>query len=133
MSTRSTIRFQHAGEESITIYQQFDSYIQYTIPKLQAFMEWNKEIKSVRFTATNFIFWAKYKDMQDEAEHNGTSPEILFDGLMARIGYYITTNEHTNEQYYYVVDLEKKTITVDDHVFGFDELVTEAQLKRLDR
>ena len=143
MSTRSTIQF-HYGNSKATIYKHFDGYPTNMIPLLQEFLAWNKDRnEDPGYAAANFCFWAKFKDLIEQAERsiNNTAEETLSLfrlGDDCLTGYGVTNNDHNDEEWFYRIDAEKEIIHVTtgsrDRKFrvGFTAKKSLKQLKKME-
>ena len=120
MSTRSLITFKNE-EGVIQIYKHWDGYPETTIEELQSFLKWNGHRNDdLSYTVANYCHWYKSRyakpqeditkiDTNDHAHTGiGIQPTPIMSGKKAY--------EEMNAEYFYVVDLEHKTI---------DEEVTE--------
>ena len=120
MSTRSLITFKNE-EGVIQIYKHWDGYPETTIEELQSFLKWNGHRNDdLSYTVANYCHWYKSRyakpqeditkiDTNDHAHTGiGIQPTPIMNGKKAY--------EEMNAEYFYVVDLEHKTI---------DEEVTE--------
>ena len=132
MSTRSIITFK-LGDEILQVYKHWDGHPETTVPELQKFLKWNGHRNDdLSYTMANYCYWHKnmtfeeqkeqfkdkmnepfYKDFfkgQDTSAHTGLGV------LPNKVMNYKQASEEYNAEYFYVVDLDHKTI---------DEEVTE--------
>ena len=76
MGTRGVITFVLDGQTK-SVYQHWDSYESYTIPKLQAFLRWNKSRNNqLDYTVANFIFYSKMTDYLQQTHEKPTITNI---------------------------------------------------------
>lgn len=97
MSTRCQIEFR-AGSQRRTVYRHWDGYPKAVLPDLRAFLQWSVRGSDVEYVSANFLFWSK-RDFGENYE---------------QFGFGICTNDalHGDIEYYYVVDLVTRQITV---------------------
>jgi|DEB0MinimDraft_3_1074331.scaffolds.fasta_scaffold12717_6 hypothetical protein len=76
MGTRGVITFVLDGQTK-SVYQHWDSYESYTIPKLQAFLRWNQSRNTdLHYTVANFIFYSKMTDYLQQTHEKPTITNI---------------------------------------------------------
>ena len=156
MSTRSTIQFKQ-GEEKATIYKHWDGYPSNIVPMMQEFVKWNKGANDVSYTTANFIFWAKYTELVEAAKSGAkemndragkpTPPSDEIYMIQAKflcqedctLGYGVTGNTHNDEEWFYIIDADKKKIIIrrnrDRKQFsiGFNSKPTQARLEAMEQ
>ena len=132
MGTRSIITFKNE-EGVIQVYKHWDGYPETTVPELQQFLKWNgKRNDQLDYTMANYCYWHKNMTFEEQKEcHKDQMKESFYKNFFkgtdtsAHTGLGILPNkvinfkqasEEYNAEYFYVVDLDHKTI---------DEEVTE--------
>jgi hypothetical protein len=131
MGTRSIITFK-SEEGILQVYKHWDGYPDTTVPELQEFLKWNGHRNNdVSYTMANYVYWHKnmtfeeqkkqYKDRDDkdllEWIKSGNSCAHTGLGILPnKVMNFRQASEEHNAEYFYVVDLDQKTI---------DEEVTE--------
>ena len=133
MGTRSIITFK-SEEGVIQVYKHWDGYPDTTVPELQEFLKWNGHRNDdLTYTMANYCYWHKdtnfksqvesYKDrkgseadMKSFLEGHDTCQHTGLGILPNKVMNFRQASEEHNAEYFYVVDLDQKTI---------DEEVTE--------
>ena len=137
MSTRSIITFK-SEEGIVQVYKHWDGYPDTTVPELQEFLKWNGHRNDdLTYTMANYCYWFKTKTFAEQKEsmaerqkvdgkkdsfyedfmksHN-TSAHTGLGILPNKVMNFKQASDEYNAEYFYVVDLDQKTI---------DEEVTE--------
>ena len=132
MGTRSIITFK-SEEGILQVYKQWDGYTETTIPELQKFLKWNGHRNDdLSYTMANYVHWHKMTNFNDQIEmyrdgktdkevndfiKSGNSCQHTGLGILPnKVMNFKQASEEYNAEYFYIVDLEHKTI---------DEEVTE--------
>ena len=132
MSTRSIITFK-SEEGILQVYKHWDGYPDTTVPELQKFLKWNGHRNDdLSYTMANYCYWHKMTNFNDQIEvygdgktdkevndfvESGNSCQHTGLGVLPnKVMNFRQASEEYNAEYFYVVDLEHKTI---------DEEVTE--------
>jgi len=133
MGTRSIITFK-SEEGIVQVYKHWDGYPDTTVPELQEFLKWNGHRNDdLSYTMANYCYWHKDKSFKSQVEaykdRKGSEADMKYflEGhdtcqhtglgiLPEKVMNFKQASEEYNAEYFYVVDLEHKTI---------DEEVTE--------
>ena len=133
MGTRSIITFK-SEEGIVQVYKHWDGYPDTTVPELQEFLKWNGHRNDdLSYTMANYCYWHKDKSFKEQVEaykdRKGSEADMKYflEGhdtcqhtglgiLPNKVMNFKQASEEYNAEYFYVVDLEHKTI---------DEEVTE--------
>ena len=132
MSTRSIITFK-SEEGILQVYKHWDGYPDTTVPELQKFLKWNgNRNDDLTYTMANYVHWHKMTNFNDQIEmyrdgktdkevndfiKSGNSCQHTGLGILPnKVMNFKQASEEYNAEYFYIVDLEHKTI---------DEEVTE--------
>ena len=133
MGTRSIITFK-SEEGIVQVYKHWDGYPDTTVPELQEFLKWNGHRNDdLTYTMANYCYWYKDKsfqqqvdsykdrkgsvgDMKNFLEGHDTCQHTGLGILPEKVMNFKQASEEYNAEYFYVVDLDQKTI---------DEEVTE--------
>lgn len=110
MSTRCNILVRD-GEEELWFYRHSDGYPEGAMPLLQEFMEYVKS-GAIRDNISQASGWLVYLGAKEYGLHD---PDKI-DGFSGwKVGSIEpTTGQHGDIEYLYVIDLDKKTITIKD-------------------
>jgi len=132
MGTRSIITFK-SEEGILQVYKHWDGYPDTTVPELQKFLKWNGHRNDdLSYTMANYVHWHKMTNFNDQIEmyrdgktdkevndfiKSGNSCQHTGLGILPnKVMNFKQASEEYNAEYFYIVDLEHKTI---------DEEVTE--------
>ena len=131
MSTRSIITFK-SEEGIVQVYKHWDGYPDTTVPELQEFLKWNGHRNDdLTYTMANYCYWFKTKTFAEQKESMAERQKVdgkkdsFYEDFMkshntsAHTGLGVLPNkvmnakqasEEYNAEYFYVVDLDQKTI-----------------------
>jgi len=127
MGTRSIITFK-SEEGTVQVYKHWDGYPDTTVPELQEFLKWNGHRNDdLSYTMANYCYWHKDKSFKEQVkaykDRKGSEADMKYflEGhdtcqhtglgvLPNKVMNFKQASEEYNAEYFYVVDLEHKTI-----------------------
>lgn len=151
MSTRCIIRFEDE-REGFFVYKHWDGYPTNIVPLIQNFLRWDKgRNNDLSYTVPNFITYEKLDSKIQTSESTELLCEVLeksvsYDSLHTGIGLVNDFNPDDGENWenwYYVVNLDKHTISVyitaswnkpctRIATIGFNDEMKDVELKKLE-
>lgn len=129
MSTRCNVLIKDKYDEQ-WFYRHSDGYPSVTAESLKTFVGWVNEGR-IRNNVCQGSGWliilgnVEYSDMNDESKERGFMSEPGADSYSGwKVGAYeITTGKHGDITHLYEIDLDAKTVKVDDKEYTFEDFL----------